>query len=103
MLVQILKIENLIFYLLAVEGLLLLIAQLRTNSLLKRTLKVRGRKKEELKQLKEEVKNGKSDIPVVKFEKQKTAPGESKKTEKGGGMDPKEMAVLQEMMTEFFG
>lgn len=102
MLAQIFNIENTIFYLLAAELFLLLLAQLRTNSLLKRTIKIRSKKKEELKQLKEEVKNGKSEIPVVKFEKQKSAPSESKKTEKQG-MDPKEMAVLQEMMTEFFG
>lgn len=103
MLEQILKIENLIFYILAAEVFLLLLIQLRTNSLLKRTLKIRAQKKENVKQLKEEVKNGKSDIPVVKFEKQKASPQSAKKSEKQGSMDPKEMAVLQEMMTEFFG
>lgn len=103
MLAQILKIENLIFYILAVEVFILLLAQFRTNSLLKKTLKIRAQKKENVKQLKEEVKNGKSDIPVVKFEKQKPAVQNEKKPEKSGGMDQKEMAVLQEMMTEFFG
>lgn len=103
MLEQILKIENLIFYILAAEVFLLLLAQCRTNHLLKRTAKVRTQKKETIKQLKEEVKNGKSEIPVVKFEKQKAAVPNGKKSEKSGTMDAKEMAVLQEMMSEFFG
>lgn len=103
MLEQILKIENLIFYILAAEVFLLLLAQCRTNHLLKRTAKVRAQKKETIKQLKEEVKNGKSEIPVVKFEKQKAAVPNGKKSEKSGTMDAKEMAVLQEMMSEFFG
>lgn len=103
MLEQIFKIENLIFYILAAELFLLLLAQFRTNSLLKRTLKIRAMKKENLKQLKEEVKGGKSDIPVVKFEKKKAIAPNEKKTEKQGTYDPNELAVLQEMMTEFFG
>ena len=103
MLEQIFKIENLIFYILAAEVFCLLLAQLRTNHLLKRTAKVRAQKKETMKFLKEEVKNGKSDIPVVKFEKQKAAAPNGKKTEKSGTMDAREMAVLQEMMSEFFG
>lgn len=103
MFIEILKMEDLIFYILAVELLLLFIAQLRTNGLLKRTLKIRGQKKENLKQLKEEIKGGTSDIPVVKFEKTRGKAAEAKKPEKQGTMDPKEMAVLQEMMTEFFG
>lgn len=105
MLEQILKIENLIIYILAVEVFLLLIAQFRTNSLLKRTYKLRAQKKESLKQLKNEVKNGTSEIPVVKFEKQRNKPAEEKKPEKvkKGTYDASEMAVLQEMMTEFFG
>ena len=105
MLAQILKIENLIFYILAAESLLLLLAQLRTNALLKRMHKLRGQKKESIKQLKNEVKNGTSEIPVVKFEKQKSRAVEEPKAEKvkKGSYDPSEMAVLQEMMTEFFG
>lgn len=103
MLAQILKIENLIFYILAAEVFILLLAQFRTNGLLKKTLKIRAQKKENVKQLKEEVKKGKSDIPVVKFEKQKPAASNEQNPEKSGGMDQKEMAVLQEMMTEFFG
>lgn len=103
MLEQIFKIENLIFYILAAEVFCLLLAQFRTNHLLKRTAKARAQKKETMKLLKEEVKNGKSDIPVVKFEKQKTAAPNGKKTEKSGTMDAREMAVLQEMMSEFFG
>lgn len=100
---QIFKMENLIFYILAVESFLLLLTQFRTNHLLKKTLKVRAQKKEVTKQLKEEVKNGKSDIPVVKFATQKQNVSGGKKTEKTGSMDAKEMAVLQEMMSEFFG
>ena len=46
---------------------------------------------------------GKSEIPVVKFEKQKSEEVPSKKSEKSGSIDQKEMAVLQEMMAEFFG
>ena len=103
MFLQIFKMENLIFYILAAELLLLLLTQFRTNYLLKKTLKVRAQKKEVSKQLKEEVKNGKSDIPVVKFASPKQGMSGEKKTEKKGTMDAKELAVLQEMMTEFFG
>ena len=104
---QILTMDNLIFYILAVEVFFLFLAQLRTNGLLKKTLKLRTHKKETVKQLKEEVKKGKSDIPVVKFEKEKPVAAPEKKTEKkaakANGMDQKELAVLQEMMAEFFG
>ena len=100
---QIFKMENLIFYILAAELLALLLTQFRTNFLLKKTLKVRAQKKEVSKQLKEEVKNGKSDIPVVKFVSQKQGAPDEKKAEKKGSMDAKELAVLQEMMIEFFG
>ncbi len=103
MLSQILKIDNLIFYILAAEVLMLFAAQLRTNSLLKKTLKIRARKKEAVKQLKEEVKTGKSEIPVVKFEKKEDSRTPAKSKERTEGMDPKEMAVLQEMIAEFFG
>ena len=42
---------------------------------------------------------------MVKFEKQKNKGAEEPKTEnvKEGSCDPSEMAVLQEMMSEFFG
>ena len=103
MLQQILKMDNLIFYILAAEVFLLFLAQLRTNGLLKKTLKLRTQRKEHVKQLKEEVKKGKSEIPVVKFEKEKPAAAPEKKPARNGGMDQKEMAVLQEMMAEFFG
>ena len=96
MLQNILQEPDLIFYILAAESLILCLLQLRTNGLLKRTYKMRIQKKKNLAQMKEEVKEGKSDIPVVKFEKPKAQ-------EKKAGYDPKEMAVLQEMMTEFFG
>ena len=69
MLQQILNLETLIFYILAVEMLVLILLQFRTNGLLKRTYKMRAQKKENVRQLKEEVKGGTSDIPVVKFEK----------------------------------
>lgn len=103
MLERILQIENLIFYILTAEVFLLLLLQLRTNRLLKKSLRIRTQKKENLKQMKEEVKAGKSDIPVVKFEKQKERTADTKKTAKESNYDAKEMAVLQEMMTEFFG
>ena len=103
MLHQILILDNLIFYILAIEVFLLILSQLRTNGLLKKTLKIRAQKKEHVRQFKEEVKNGKSDIPVVKFAARKQAAPYDKKTEKKGAMDAKELAVLQEMMTEFFG
>lgn len=105
MLMQILKIENLIFYILAAELFLLLLVQFRTNILLKRQLKLRSQKKEALGKLKNEVKNGASDIPVVKFENQKKKPAEGvkAKTEKKDAYNATEMAVLQEMMAEFFG
>ena len=108
MLEQILQNQNLIFYVLGAELLLLCLLQLRTNGLLKRTLKLRAQKKETIKQLKNEVKNGASDIPVVKFEKERSK-GTSEKAkpaagkEKKNDYDAKEMAVLQEMMAEFFG
>ena len=103
MLQYMLSLDNLIFYLLAVEMFFLLLAQVRTNHLLKKARKNRSQKKEQLLQMKEEVKKGKSEIPVVKFEKQKSEEVPSKKPEKSGSMDQKEMAVLQEMMAEFFG
>ena len=103
MLEQILTMEQFIFYLLAGELFLMILLQLRTNILLRRTYKGRIQKKETAKKLKEEVKNGISEIPVVKFEKEKPTEGTSKKPEKKSGYDPKEMAVLQEMMSEFFG
>lgn len=103
MLQQILKVETLIFYILAVEMFVLILLQFRTNGLLKRTYKMRAQKKENVRQLKEEVKSGTSDIPVVKFEKQKRGAEGGKKPEKKSGYDTNEMAVLQEMMSEFFG
>ena len=103
MLQNILQEPNLIFYILAAELFALLLTQFRTNHLLKKTLKVRAQKKEVSRQLKEEVKNGQSDIPVVKFASPKQGMSGEKKAEKKGAMDAKELAVLQEMMTEFFG
>ena len=103
MLQQILKSETFIFYILAIEVFLLMLLQFRTNGLLKRTYKIRTQKKESVQQLREEVKNGKSEIPVVKFEKQKDKKEAVKKPEKKSGYEPNEMAVLQEMMSEFFG
>ena len=103
MLEQFLNFEQMIFYLLAVEGFCLMLLQFRTNHLLRRSYKMRMQKKEHTKALKEEIKNGSSDIPVVKFEKEKTAEDGKKKSDKKSGYDPKEMAVLQEMMTQFFG
>ena len=103
MLQQILKVETIIFYILAAEMLVLILLQFRTNGLLKRTYKMRAQKKENVRQLKEEVKGGTSDIPVVKFEKQKRGAEGQKKPEKKSGYDTNEVAVLQEMMSEFFG
>lgn len=109
MLETILQNPNLVFYLLAAEGLLLCFLQLRTNGLLRKTVKARISKKENVRQLKEEVKKGESKIPVVKFEKPKAAQEPLKKTEpaekkaRKENVDTSEMAVLQEMMTEFFG
>ena len=103
MLYNLLKMDNLIFYILAAEAFFLLLAQLRTNELLKKSHKIRALKREHAKQLKEEVKRGTSSIPVVKFEKEKGEQAASKKEEKSGSMDQKEMAVLQEMIQEFFG
>ena len=103
MLEQILKNPDFIFYLLAAEGILLCLLQLRTNHLLRGSFKARSQKKETIRQMKEEIKNGESKIPVVKFEKQKEKTQEVKRPEQAGKMDAKELAVLQEMMTEFFG
>ena len=100
---QIFNWDHFIFYILAAEVFLLLLIQLRTNGLLKKALRLRTQKKEKVSQLKEEVKKGKSDIPVVKFEKEKQPAKPEKKVVRQSGMDQKEMAVLQEMMTEFFG
>ena len=71
MLEQFLNFEQMIFYLLAAEGFCLMLLQFRTNHLLRRSYKMRMQKKEHTKALKEEIKNGSSDIPVVKFEKEK--------------------------------
>ena len=103
MLSYLMNFDTLIFYILAGELLFLILLQFRTNGLLKKTLKIRTQKKEQVKQLKEEVKKGTSEIPVVKFENQRKKGDEAEKSLKKSGYDPKEMAVLQEMMTEFFG
>lgn len=103
MFLQILENENLIFYLLGAEVFLLILLQLWTGCLLRKGLKLRRQKRETLKQVKEEVKQGTSQIPVVKFEKQGEKKTEQKNAQRQGGFDAKEMAVLQEMMTEFFG
>lgn len=103
MLQMILKEPVFVLYLLGAEGMLLCFLQLRTNALLRKTARARIQKKETVRQLKEEVKNGESKIPVVKFEKPKAKPETIKKQEQKKQMDTNEMAVLQEMMTEFFG
>lgn len=97
MLEQLFSLEQLMFYILAAEMLVLILLQIRTNGLLKRTYQLRIKKKENVKQLKEEVKKGSSEIPVMKFEKPK------EKSKEKSGYDKNEMAVLQEMMAEFFG
>ena len=103
MLEQLIGIENFIFYILAGELFVGVLFQMRTNHLLKKSLKLRTKKREQLKTFKEEVKDGTSEIPIVKFEKNPKNVPVIKKAEKKGGYDPKEMAVLQEMMSEFFG
>lgn len=103
MLQKILQEPDLIFYILAGEVFCLLLLQFRTNGLLRKSLKLRAQKREKVQQMKEEVKKGPSEIPVIKFEKQRTKAAEGKKPEKKSGYDAREMAVLQEMMTEFFG
>ena len=103
MLSDLMNLETLSFYILAGELLFLILLQFRTNGLLRKTLKVRTQKNAQTKQLKEEVKKGTSEIPVVKFEKQRKKEDGAEKPAKKNGYDPKEMAVLQEMMTEFFG
>ena len=103
MLEIILKDPVFILYLLAAEGILCCFLQMRTNALLRKTAKARTAKREAVRQLKEEVKKGESKIPVVKFEKPKAKPDTVKKQEQKKEMDTNEMAVLQEMMTEFFG
>lgn len=103
MLEKIISGEPLILYLLAAELFCMILLQLRMNGLLKHGFRARSRKKEAVKQRKAEIKNGVSDIPVVKFEK----PGESGEKEAGkeqsATYDPGEMKLLQEMMAEFFG
>lgn len=97
--------SEIIPYILAAELLVLCVLQIRANSLLKGAVKKRIGKKEEGKRWKEEVKSGTSEIPVVQFEKKKKQEPEMKKTEKEkeGAYDADELAVLQEMMAEFFG
>ena len=102
MLQKILQEPNLIFYILAAEVFVLGLLQLRTNGLLRKSIKARVQKKEKVQQMKTEVKKGTSEIPVLKFEKAQGKNAEEKKTQKKGGYDAKEMAVLQEMMSEFF-
>lgn len=101
--IQMMQTKDLVGYLIAAELFFLLLLSLRTNGLLKKTLRLRSQKKEQLNKLKEEVKKGSSDIPVVKFEKPKPQEKPEKPVRNQGTVDPKEMAVLQEMMSEFFG
>lgn len=102
---NILQNKNLIFYVLMAEVCFLCLLQIRTNILIKRITKIRKEKKETVSEFKKEIKNGTSEIPVVKFEKTKNP--EKKKPEKHGekqaDMKEDEMAVLQELMSEFFG
>lgn len=92
-------------YILVAEGLVLCLFLMRTNHLLKQVWKARVQKREALKNLREEVKSGTSEIPVARFEKQKKQQTAAAKEEKEGvkEYDEKEVAVLQEMMAEFFG
>lgn len=94
-----------VLYVLAAEGLLLCIFQIRTNHILKQLVSgTRVLKKDAMEKIKEEVQRGSSDIPVVRFEKKKQEKEtEAKKQMKKDGYDAEEMAILQEMMTEFFG
>ena len=101
--IQMMQTKDLVGYFIAAELFFLLLLSLRTNGLLKKTLRLRSQKKEQLNKLKEEVKKGSSDIPVVKFEKAKPQEKTEKSVRTQGTVDPKEMAVLQEMMSEFFG
>lgn len=98
---------QIIFYILAVEVLILCVLQTGTNRLLKKSLRIQDQKKERLQQMKEEVKNGTSDIPVVKFESPKKVEKSEKKEEElreaKQGFDQKEVAVLQELLAEYFG
>ena len=109
MLEQLIQGQAFIDYILEVEVFLLCILQMRTNRLIRKSLRTREQKKEKLKQLKEEIKNGESEIPVVKFKKeenvtkQKKKESEPKGKEGQNGFDPKEVAVLQELLTEYFG
>ena len=103
MLEQLFIYPEILYIFLAAELLLLCFLQMRTNGLLRKYLRLRAQKKETVRALKEEVKKGESQIPVVKFEKPKSAVQEKKEFPKTGTMDQKELAVLQEMMTEFFG
>ena len=103
MLQQILTHPDLLFYVLAAELFALIFLHFRTNFFMRKMIKARARKKEQLRLTKEEIKNEESKIPVVKFDKPNRKALETKKVEKTGSMDSKELAVLQEMMTEFFG
>lgn len=99
--------ETLLF-LLAAEGLFFCIVQLRTNHFLKEAVRRRTQKEETLKKMREEVRAGASDIPVVRFDDKKQPEKPQVKKEEAekqpkGGYDAGEMAVLTEMMTEFFG
>ena len=102
MLQQILRDPNLIFYILTGEVLLLCLLQLRTNGLLRKNYKMRAQKKEKVQQTKEDVKKGRAETPVMKFERSREESAREKKTERKNGYDEKEMAVLQDMMSEFF-
>ena len=98
-----------IFYILAAEMFVCCILQMRTNRLIRKSMKNREQKKEKIKKLKEEIKNGESEIPVVRFEESeskketKKTEAETKEPEKQHGFDPKEVAVLQDMLAEYFG
>lgn len=103
MLEQLIGMKYLVEYVVAAELFFLALLSLRTNSLLKKTMRLKSQRREQVSKLKEEIKKGNSDIPVVKFEKPKGKAAAEKEVKQAGGMDPKEIAVLQDMMSEFFG
>ncbi len=90
-------------YILALEGIFVIALQMRTLALTKKQRKAAVPKREKMETIKEEVKKGASEIPVVKFEKpEKKEPAKPAEKRSVQAYDQKEMQILQDMMAEFF-
>lgn len=90
-------------WVLAAEGLLQMILQMRTHHLMKKQLRMAEPKRTRLDTIRQETRKGKTDPPVPVYDKPKDKSLE--KTEKSvdkSSYDQEEVKILQDMMAEFF-